>query len=78
MHISPRTRINPGVSLQEFLGTAPKPRVGVVVVRNTSRYSVEAIVMGPLFIPEGTELSTVDETIAETAIIVISTRRVRL
>lgn len=60
-HVSPRTRRNPGVSLQEFLGTAPAARVGVVVVPNTSRHSVEAIVMGPLLAAVEVQLSTVVE-----------------
>ena len=65
MHVSPRTRRNPGVSLQKFLGTAPAPQVGVVVVPNMSRYSVQAIVVGPLLFPEGAEVPAVSEAADE-------------
>lgn len=62
MQVSPRTRRNPGVSLQQFLGTAPAAKTRVEVVPNALRHSVKAIVLGPLLFPEGETLATVEET----------------
>ena len=59
MHVSPRTRRNPSTSLQQYLGTAPAPQTGVMVVPNSSRMSVEGVIFGPLLIPEGVELGAV-------------------
>ena len=58
MQVSPRTRRNPGVSLQQFLGQAPGRRIRVENVDNASRHSVEAIVLGSLLVPEAETPST--------------------
>ncbi|KAI9636413.1 uncharacterized protein MKK02DRAFT_45120 [Dioszegia hungarica] len=53
MHVSPTTRRNPGVSLQEFLGMAPLPQTGVLIATpKVRRRSVEGVIMGPLLIPD--------------------------
>ncbi|WVQ98037.1 hypothetical protein IAU59_005159 [Kwoniella sp. CBS 9459] len=46
MHVSPRTRRDPSVSLQEFLASAPSRTGSVVIVPKGVRRSVEAIVIG--------------------------------
>ncbi|OCF32628.1 hypothetical protein I316_05808 [Kwoniella heveanensis BCC8398] len=46
MHVSPRTRRDPSVSLQEFLAAAPSRTGSVVIVPKGVRRSVEAIVIG--------------------------------
>ncbi|WVF69825.1 hypothetical protein IAT40_004604 [Kwoniella sp. CBS 6097] len=46
MHVSPRTRRDPSVSLQEFLASAPSRTGNVVIVPKGVRKSVEAIVIG--------------------------------
>ncbi|WRT64774.1 uncharacterized protein IL334_001708 [Kwoniella shivajii] len=49
MHVSPRTRRDPSLSLQEFLSSAPGKTSNVVVVPSKGlRRSVEAVILGPL------------------------------
>ncbi|KAK4685973.1 hypothetical protein P7C73_g4163, partial [Tremellales sp. Uapishka_1] len=52
MHVSPRTRRDPSVSLQDFLASAPLPQRSVMVVPKSNRQSFEAIILGPLLVPD--------------------------